>query len=90
MVYLITEIQTDRKEYEMSNKVTADMKIYDVLCLAQENDAALEEVQQVFFDMGMHCLGCPISRGETVEEAAEVHGNDVTELLEKLNAALDK
>lgn len=73
----------------MENKITADMKIYDVLCLAQENDAAMEAVQQVFFDMGMHCLGCPISRGETVEEAAEVHGNDVDELVEKLNAALN-
>ena len=73
----------------MANKVTADMKIYDVLCLAQENEAALEKVQQVFFDMGMHCLGCPISRGETVEEAAAVHGNDVDELVANLNAALN-
>ncbi len=65
-------------------KVTPDMTIYDVLCLAPEN----AELQQVFFDMGMHCLGCPISRGETVREAAEVHGNDVDELVAKLNAVL--
>ncbi len=65
-------------------KVTADMTIYDVLCLAPES----AELQQVFFDMGMHCLGCPISRGETVREAAEVHGNDVDELVAKLNAVI--
>ncbi len=68
----------------MANKVTADMTIYDVLCLAPES----AELQQVFFDMGMHCLGCPISRGETVREAAEVHGNDVDELVAKLNAVI--
>ena len=67
-------------------KVTADMTIYEVLCLAPES----AELQQVFFDMGMHCLGCPISRGETVAEAAQVHGNDVNELVAKLNAVLGK
>ena len=66
-------------------KINADMTIYEVLVLSDGN----EKVQQVFFDMGMHCLGCPISRGETVREAAEVHGNDVDELVAKLNAALD-
>lgn len=39
---------------------------------------------QYFLEMGMHCLGCPASRGETLEEACEVHGVDVNELLEKL------
>lgn len=69
----------------MSNKVTADMTIYDVLCLEPEN----EKVAQVFFDMGMHCLHCPISRGETVEQAAAAHGNDADELVKKLNKALE-
>ena len=35
--------------------------------------------------IGMHCLGCPASRGETVEEACMVHGIEVDELLEELN-----
>lgn len=35
--------------------------------------------------IGMHCLGCPASRGETVEEACMVHGIDTDELLEELN-----
>ena len=38
-----------------------------------------------FLDMGMHCLGCPSSRGETLEEACMVQGVDVNELIKKLN-----
>ena len=68
----------------MAKKVTPDMTIYDVLCLAPES----AELQQGLFAMGLHCLGCPISRGETVEEAAAAHGNDVNELVDKLNAVL--
>ena len=45
---------------------------------------------QYFFEMGMHCLGCPASRGESVAEACEVHGVDVEEILEKLNAHFSK
>lgn len=41
-----------------------------------------------FLEMGMHCLGCPSSRGETVEQACMVHGVDVDALLEKLNASI--
>ncbi len=41
-----------------------------------------------FLEMGMHCLGCPASRGETIEQACEVHGVDADELVEKLNAHL--
>lgn len=41
-----------------------------------------------FLEMGMHCLGCPASRGETVEQACEVHGVDADELVAKLNAHL--
>ena len=39
----------------------------------------------VFFSLGMHCVGCPSSIGETLEEAAMVHGFDVDELVKKLN-----
>ena len=42
----------------------------------------------IFLSTGMHCLGCPASRGETIAEACEVHGVDCDELLEKLNAHL--
>ena len=39
----------------------------------------------VFFDFGMHCIGCPVSSGETLEEASAVHGVSVDELVKKLN-----
>ncbi len=40
----------------------------------------------IFLEMGMHCLGCPASRGESLEQACQVHGQDVDEILAKLNA----
>ncbi|NLW78870.1 MAG: DUF1858 domain-containing protein [Ruminococcaceae bacterium] len=40
----------------------------------------------IFTSIGMHCLGCPASRGETLEQAAYAHGKDVNDLLSKLNA----
>ena len=40
----------------------------------------------VLMEIGMHCLGCPSAQGETLEEAALVHGIPVEELMEKLNA----
>ena len=44
------------------------------------------EVAPFFLEIGMHCLGCPASRGETIEQACEVHGVDPQELIDKLNA----
>ena len=43
------------------------------------------ETARFFMEIGMHCLGCPISRGETVEQAAAAHGVDVEEMLKRLN-----
>lgn len=43
-----------------------------------------------FLEMGMHCLGCPSARGESVEMACAVHGVDADELVDKLNAFLGK
>jgi len=40
----------------------------------------------VLLGAGMHCLGCPASQGESIEEAAMVHGIDVDSLMEQLNA----
>ena len=63
-------------------KVTKDTVIGDIL------DAAGEAAAPIFFSMGMHCLGCPASRGETVEQACTVHGVDADEIVEQLNAAI--
>lgn len=41
-----------------------------------------------FLEIGMHCLGCPCSRSETIEQACEVHGTDADELVGKINAYL--
>lgn len=43
------------------------------------------EKADVLLSAGMHCLGCPASQAETLEEACAVHGIDVEELVEKLN-----
>ena len=40
---------------------------------------------QFFFEIGMHCLGCPHSRGESIAEACAVHGTDADELVKKIN-----
>ncbi len=58
--------------------ITKDMTIGDIL------DADRETVP-FFLEMGMHCLGCPASRGESVEEACAVHGVDADELVKKIN-----
>lgn len=43
------------------------------------------ETARFFFEIGMHCLGCPHSRGESVEDACLVHGTDADALVEKIN-----
>lgn len=44
------------------------------------------EKADLLLEAGMHCLGCPASQAETIEEACAVHGINVDELLEKLNS----
>ena len=63
----------------MNFTVTKDTIIGDIL------DADFE-VAPYFLEMGMHCLGCPSARGETVGEACDVHGVEADELVSKLNA----
>ena len=65
----------------MIAKVTKDMQIGDLLQLAPE-------VAPVLLEVGMHCLGCPASQMETLEEAAMVHGLDADLLVEKINAEI--
>lgn len=44
-------------------------------------------IAPVLMGIGMHCLGCPSAQGETLEEAAMVHGLDVEELMARINEA---
>ena len=46
------------------------------------------ETAQFFFAIGMHCLGCPASRGESVEDACAVHGVDADALIARINEFL--
>ena len=48
-----------------------------------------ENLTSVLLGFGLHCFGCPMSRMETLEQAAMVHGVDVDIMVEKLNEALN-
>ena len=61
--------------------ITKDTIIMDVLKIDQST-------APFFFEIGMHCLGCPSASGETVEEACAVHGVDCDELVNKINEYL--
>ncbi len=60
-------------------EITKNMRIGELLQAAPEK-------AEILLEAGMHCLGCPASQAETLEEACEVHGINVDELVEKLNA----
>ena len=62
-------------------QITKDTIIGDILDIAPET-------APIFLSIGMHCLGCPSSRGETVEQACMVLGVEVEELLAKINASV--
>ncbi len=63
-------------------KVTKDSIIGDIL------DFDIETAH-FFFEIGMHCLGCPASRGESIADACAVHGTNADELVEKINKYLE-
>lgn len=65
------------------SEITKDMKIGEIL---EKNI----EIAPFFFEMGMHCLGCPSARNETVAQACLVHGVNADELVEKINDFLNK
>lgn len=58
--------------------IDKNMTIYEVLQLKPG-------CEEIFFSFGMHCLGCPVSRGESVVDAAAAHGIDADELIKALN-----
>lgn len=64
-------------------EVTKDTIIGDILDNAPQT-------APFFIEMGMHCLGCPASRGESIEQACIVHGTDADELVKKINDFLAK
>ncbi len=63
-------------------KITADTLIAD--CLQLNPNAA-----EILLSAGMHCFGCALAHGETIAEAVSVHGQDLEELLAKLNEGVE-
>ena len=66
----------------MAIQITKDTIIGDILDNAPQT-------APLFLNIGMHCLGCPASRGETLEQACMVHGVDADIFLEELNTFLN-
>jgi len=60
-------------------KITKNMTIAEALKIKPQ-------IAGILMTKGMHCLGCVIAQGETMEQAAEVHGLDVDQLLKELNS----
>jgi hybrid cluster-associated redox disulfide protein len=79
MFDIFNMLKKDEKDDDLMPKITRETIIGDILDMDQTT-------APYFIEIGMHCLGCPASRGETLEEACEVHGVDCDELLDKLNA----
>ncbi len=60
-------------------EITKDMIIGELLDVKPE-------AAEILLSMGMHCLGCPSARGETIAQACAVHGVDVEEIIAQINA----
>lgn len=58
-------------------EITKDMTIGEIL-------RSKPEAAPLLMDAGMHCIGCPSAQGESLEEAAMVHGMDIDDLMDKL------
>ena len=77
-------LKKDKDEKKAAvRQVTRETIIGDILDVAPQT-------APIFLSIGMHCLGCPSSRGETVEEACMVHGIDVDKLLALVNEEANK
>ncbi len=59
--------------------ITKDMTIGEIL-------VTKPEVAPILMEMGMHCLGCPASQGESLEDAAMVHGMNIDDLMSRIEA----
>lgn len=66
-------------------QITKDTMIGELL----RDQEHIEDIAEVLFGIGMHCLGCPSSQMETLAEAAMVHGLEPDELVARLNAVVE-
>lgn len=65
------------------SQITRDTLISEILNIAPQS-------APLFMSIGMHCLGCAMSSGETLEQACAVHGVDTEEFLEQLNELIEQ
>ena len=72
-------IVSKEKEVSEMAQITKEMTIGEIL-------RANPEVAPILMEAGMHCLGCPSAQGESLEEAAMVHGMDIEDLMSKIAA----
>ena len=63
-------------------KITKDTLIADCLKINPNSG-------EILMAVGMHCLGCAMAHGETIEQAVSVHGEDLNKLLAKLNEGIE-
>lgn len=75
-------IRLNRKEF-LVMEINKDMKIGELLEIAPEKI-------NILLEAGMHCIGCPASQAETLEEACMVHGIDVQDILDVINEKEDE
>lgn len=72
----MVRITYDRGQFKLTvdrNTIIGDILDFD------------ETTAKFFLEIGMHCLGCPSSRGESIGQACMVHGTDADELIKKIN-----
>ena len=65
----------------MAAQITKDMIINDIISIE-------EAIVPILMASGMHCVGCPSARGETLEEACFVHGMDADQVINEINEYL--
>ena len=65
--------------------INKDTMIVDLLQMGD-----VDKIAEVLYGFGMHCLGCALSRGESIGQAAMAHGVDVDEMIAKLNEVIEK
>ncbi len=64
-------------------EIVKEMRVGDVLAIEPKT-------AEIFMGFGMSCFACPMGEGETIEEAAMVHGIDLDELLKMLNNVVNE
>ena len=80
-IIIIKYVYIEGGDRKMEAKISKDMTIGKIL-------SAHPHVASVLMEFGMHCLGCPSAQGETLAEAAVVHGLDIDLIMGKINASI--